>query len=522
MTKAAALVGAALLALLFAGLGRLPLIDPDEGRYARTAQEMIQRDDLVVPWLDGQPRLKKPVFFYWCEIASFRLLGESETAARLPSAAAAAGTLLWLFSFTRSRLGESTALAACTVLATTPLFFGMARTTTTDMTLTFFVFGAAASLYSGIVEPVRSIRNLIIGGVCLGLGLLTKGPVALLFPGLAIGAAVLARRRAPITVAGRVTAAAWIMIAVVVPWLALLFHRMGFEETLEIWRRETLERISGGLDHPESPVYYLMTSPATFFPWSAFVPFALVSSFRRLRRGDGMLPFLLAWTIGSFVFFSIGRGKLDSYLLPLTPAVAILLATTLSGELIEPAVLWGGRVMLALGVALLIPVKLGHSLHESAGALGALSLTAAAFGLVIAGLAYAAALTHARLRVFVQPALASLTGAALLAAVLFLPAGLAEARSTRALVRDAGLAASDETVFAHRIHHPSLGFYLRRAATFIPSRNLLLKAVADGKPAAVLVEERRRDVVLPLLTSGFRVAARSDDRIVLRRTATKP
>src|SRR5207249_6805182 len=138
----------------------------------------------------------------WCEIAAFRLLGETETAARLPSALAAAGTLLWLYFFARSRLGEKTALVACTVLATTPLFFGMARTTTTDMTLTFFVFGAAASLYAGIVEPAGSNRNLIVGGTCLGLGLLTKGPVALLFPALAVGAAVLARRRAPIAVAG--------------------------------------------------------------------------------------------------------------------------------------------------------------------------------------------------------------------------------------------------------------------------------------------------------------------------------
>src|SRR6266850_4152075 len=228
MTRARVPIVAALLAILFGGLGRLPLIDPDEGRYARTAQEMTERGDLVVPYFEGTPRLKKPVLFYWLEIGAFALIGRTETAARLPSALAAAGTLLWLYLFARPRLGESAALLACALLATTPLFFAMARTTTTDMTLTFFVFGATASLYAGLVEPLRPIRHLIVGGLCLGLGLLTKGPVVLLFPALGVTAALIARRRAPITVAGRVTAVAWIAVLVVVPWLALLFHRVGF------------------------------------------------------------------------------------------------------------------------------------------------------------------------------------------------------------------------------------------------------------------------------------------------------
>src|SRR3970282_2309343 len=86
-------------ALLFIGLARLPLLDPDEGRYARTAQEMIERDDFIVPHFDGEPRLQKPVLFYWLEIASFGVFGFTESAARLPSAIAGAGTLLWLYAF---------------------------------------------------------------------------------------------------------------------------------------------------------------------------------------------------------------------------------------------------------------------------------------------------------------------------------------------------------------------------------------------------------------------------------------
>jgi len=517
MTRARVLIATALLALLFGGLGRLPLIDPDEGRYARTAQEMIQRGDLVVPYFEGAPRLKKPVLFYWLEIVAFTLLGETETAARLPSALAAAGTLVWLYLFARPRMGESVALLSCAILATTPLFFAMARTSTTDMTLAFFVFGATASLYAGLVEPLRPIRHLVAGGLCLGLGVLTKGPVALLFPALGLTAALAARRRAPITVAGRVTAVGWIVVAVVVPWLALLFHRVGFGEVLEIWRRETLERFEGGLDHPESPLYYLATSPLTFLPWSAFVPFAFVSAARRLKRGEGLLPLLLAWIGGAFVFFSLGRGKLDSYLLPLTPAVAILVAITIAdGGRIAGAARWGARMLVLLAAALLLPVKLGRSLQDHAAALLILSLVAGAAAGMVASLAWAG---KERL---VPAALAAVAGAALLGAALLVPEGQAESRSARALVREAGLAATGDRVFAHRLRHPSLDFYLARTATFTPSRHLLLRALEGDAPSAVVLEESRRDVVLPLLTRGFRVAARSGGRIVMRRPPPPP
>jgi 4-amino-4-deoxy-L-arabinose transferase-like glycosyltransferase len=514
MTRARVLIAAALLALLFAGLGRLPLIDPDEGRYARTAQEMIQRGDLVVPYFEGLPRLKKPVLFYWLEIGAFTLLGETETAARLPSALAAAGTLLWLYLFARPRLGEDAALRACALLATTPLFFAMARTTTTDMTLTFFVFGATASLYAGLVEPLRPLRHLVVGGLCLGLGLLTKGPVALLFPALGLTAALAARRRPPITIAGRLTAVGWIVVAVAVPWIAVLFHRIGFGEVLEIWRRETLERFEGGLDHPESPLYYLATAPLTFIPWSAFVPFAVVSATRRIKRGEGLLPLLLAWALGAFVFFSMGRGKLDSYLLPLTPAVALLVSIALDGAgRIAGAARWAARMLVLLALALLLPVKLGRSIQDHAEVLLILSLVVASCAVIVATMAWAG---KERL---VPAALAAVAGAGLLGAALLLPEGMAESRSARDLVRESGLSGSSDRVFAHRVRHPSLDFYLARNASFTPSRNVLLRAVAGDDPSAVVVEESRRDVVLPLLARGFRVVARNGGRIVMRRPA---
>ncbi len=512
MTAARAWLAAGFLALLFAGLGRLPLLDPDEGRYARTAQEMRQRGDYVVPYLDGQARLKKPVFFYWLVMGAFAVLGENETAARLPSALAAAGTLLWTYSFAKARLGERTALTACAILATTPLFFAMARTAVTDMVLTFFVFGATVSLYAGIVEPVRPLHHLAVAGLCLGFGMLTKGPVALLVPALAVPAALAARRRAPITVAGRAVTVAWVMIAVIAPWTALLFHRVGWSEVLELWRRETLERYASGLDHTETVSYFLLTAPLTFFPWSAFAPFALLHAARRLRRGEGLRPLLLAWAAGGFLFFTLGSGKLDSYLLPLAPAVALLVGASVEDEASRArSSRWAAWALAAVAGALLLPWAVGRPLQNHPAAVPALALAAAVCAMT------AAACAFARRDRFLQPVLAILIGATLLGGSLLIPEAVADTRSTRSLVRGTDLRASEEPVYIHRIKRPSLSFYLGRTPTYLPARRHVLHVIAGGEPASVVLEERRREVVVALLKGGFRVASRGGGLVLLRR-----
>jgi len=515
MWRARLLLAAGLIAACFAGLGRLPLLDPDEGRYARTAQEMIQRGDYVVPHLDGQPRLAKPVLFYWLECAAFHLLGFTETAARLPSALAALGTLLWVFAFVRPRLGEKAALASCAILATTPLFFAMARTATPDMTLTFLVFGATVSLHAGLVEGARS-RRIIVGGLCLGLGLLTKGPVAVILPAIGIAAALLAARPAVALVAGRAAAALGIAVAVAIPWAAILFHRMGWQHVVEIWRRETVDRYAGGLDHPESVLFFLLIAPLIFFPWSTFAPVAFVGGFRRGRRGDGLPPLLLAWAAGGFIFFTLGRGKLPSYLLPLAPAAAILTAMCVTSEAFrDRSARWSVWTLLVIACGLTLPLPAGRDLTEAPALLPAVSLTIGGAALIAAASAF-----FARGRA-VAPILGSMITLALVGGAILIPEEFADVRSTRALVTQAGLHRTEEPVYAHRILRPSLGFYLGRSPNLTKARHILMKEIQDGAPAAVLVEERRHDVVTALLARGFRVAARSAGVLVMRRPATR-
>ncbi len=503
--------------LLFPGLGRLPLLDPDEGRYARTAQEMIERGDFVVPHLDGEPRLQKPVLFYWLEIAAFEALGFTESAARLPSALAGAGTLLWLYAFARPRAGERTALLACAILATTPLFLALSRAATTDMTLAFLVFGATASLHAGIVEPVRRPLHLWAGGICLGLGLLTKGPVALLVPLLVVGTGAAARRRAPITVAGRAVFVSWIFVAVALPWAALLIHRVGWESALEIWRREALERITTGVDHPEAAGYLLLTAPVTFFPWSAFVPLALLAALKDWRKGAGFEPLLVAWAVGPFLFWTLSRGKLDSYLLPSAPAVALLVASALGERAAgQRALRWGAWLLAAFGSLALLPFPVTRMVQSAPAALPLFALLAGSAALAAALLAFLRAGPVASL------GLAGAWGALLVAALHLVPVPWAEERSTRALVREAGIEDPAGPLYLHRLLAPSLGFYTGRVPVPVPARGALIRRIDAGGAAGVVLEERRERAVRELLERGFRVASRSGGRLLLRRGGGEP
>jgi 4-amino-4-deoxy-L-arabinose transferase-like glycosyltransferase len=512
MTRIQGAIVLFLLVLLFAGLGRFPLLDPDEGRYARTSQEMMERDDYIVPYFNGEPRLKKPVLIYWLEIGAFLLLGFTETAARLPSALAALGTLIWLFFFARKRAGPQVALMATLILGTIPLFFALARTNTIDMVLTFLVFGATVSLYAGVVEPAGSRWHLVIAGLCLGLGLLAKGPVALLVPTMAIPVAALARKREPITIAGKLVGSAWIMVAVALPWAVLLFQRVGMEEVLAIWRREALERFSGGLDHPESFFYLFLTAPITFFPWSALAPFAIYQTWKHRKPGDGLSALLLAWTAGGFLFFSLGRGKLDSYLLPLAPAAALLISIRLA-DLSRSQLLirWGGWNFGFMAMGFLLPFPVSRLVDGTPTLMPILALSLSAVCLITCLLAY---LKKERV---VPLFLGVMMGTALLGAALLTPLDWAGNRNTRELVAEAKLGSSPGHLYVLRIRPPSLSFYTRRVPIYVPARYMLIRMVNGDEPASVVLEKKRREVIRQLHERGFRIAAEEGPFIAMRR-----
>ena len=137
---------------LFAGLGKLALMEPDEERNAEVAREMKQSGAWLIPTYDGLPYLDKPAFYFKTVALSFAAFGESNAAARLPSALSGFALLVLLFGFCRRAYSERCAALAVLVVATSPLYIAFARLVIMDMTLAFFV---CASIFAGFLRGRR-------------------------------------------------------------------------------------------------------------------------------------------------------------------------------------------------------------------------------------------------------------------------------------------------------------------------------------------------------------------------------
>ncbi|MBM2834126.1 MAG: hypothetical protein HW406_1287 [Candidatus Brocadiaceae bacterium] len=138
----------------------MPLIDPDEPRYASTARDMVLNGNWIVPHFNGVPRINKPPLFYWTIAISYKLFGINEFSARLPSALAAIGTVLITYLWGKRLEDRKNGFWAGMVLMASPLFFLISRFCITDMLLTFFV---CSSLYLFFIEYMESTIGVRVG-----------------------------------------------------------------------------------------------------------------------------------------------------------------------------------------------------------------------------------------------------------------------------------------------------------------------------------------------------------------------
>ena len=339
------LVVAAAVALAF-NLGGPQLLDPDEGRNAEVAREMAASNDYLLPHLDGLPYLDKPVVYFAAAALAMEVLGPTETAARLPAYLFTLATIAIVVAFARRRWGPGAGWLAGLALATMPLVMAYARATIFDSALAFCVTAAILAFWD---------ERPVLAWVAIGLGALTKGPVAILIPlATAVPHALLTgrplRRLFPWLGLG-----AFALVAL--PWFIAVSIRIP-EFPHYVFVRETLERVTTTKFHRTAPIwYYLPIVPVAAFPW--IVPaLARVKHWRwtwlarRENPNAAEAIFLACWVLGPLAFFTLNQSKLPQYVLPLMPAFALAAARLIAREGIGVA--WRTYAALAglLGVAL--------------------------------------------------------------------------------------------------------------------------------------------------------------------------
>ena len=332
------MVGAVALVGLVFGLTAYPLLDPDEGRNAEIAREMAATNDYLLPQLDGLPYLDKPVLFFAAEAAVMELLGPTVPAARLPPllfTLATIGAVAW---FARRRGGSDAAWTAAVATGASPLTLGFARTVIFDSALTFFVVLALVAFYEAIDHGQRKTDNgqrgsagvsswqwSVLGWAAIALAVLTKGPIGLALP-LMIAIPYAVWRRA-----GRVLwapAGPLLFAALLLPWLMAMSRRVPDFLSYALGTETLVRLMTPALGRTGPWWYFLPILLAGALPWSVVGLAGLAQGRWRGadRKIEPYVAFLLCWIVVPLVFFSLSQSKRPQYVLPLVPAIGLLVA----------------------------------------------------------------------------------------------------------------------------------------------------------------------------------------------------
>ncbi len=280
---------AVLAAILYLpGLGRPALWEPDEGRYAEIAREMVLSGDYVTPRDDFELYFEKPPLVYWAEAASIEIFGVNEFAVRLPAALFSVGQVVVTAALAEVMFGATAGFFAALVLALSPLFFGFARFATLDPALAFFLTAALAAFYLAAREDSFSQpsarRWMLISAAMLALGTLAKGPIALLLGGAIALAWLAVERRLREIVRMPLVWCGMIYAAIVLPWFILMEARNpGFLRFFFI--HEHLERYVTSSEHGWGPWFFIPIVIGGAWPWIFFVPLGWSA-----MRTDDVLP----------------------------------------------------------------------------------------------------------------------------------------------------------------------------------------------------------------------------------------
>ncbi|MFN9405602.1 MAG: ArnT family glycosyltransferase [Dolichospermum sp.] len=343
-------------------LGNVGLIDETEPLFAEASRQMLLTGDWITPFFNGETRFDKPALIYWCQAIAYSIMGVNEWAARTPSALAAMGvialafyTVQWYFTkkdelekVTNLPRRYLTAALAAALMALNPEMIVWGRTGVSDMLLTGCIGSTLLCFFLGYAQNNRVIvianwqfpnQWYLASYVLIAGAILTKGPVGIVLPGLIMIAFALYvgkfwqiwREMRPIL--GMV-----IVLVLSLPWYILVTWRNGWNFINAFFVYHNIERFTEVVNGHSAPWYfYFLVVLLGFAPYAVYIPESLVrlklwqrSYWLQKERSQHLGLFVSLWFLGVFGFFTVSVTKLPSYVLPLMPAAAILVALSWS------------------------------------------------------------------------------------------------------------------------------------------------------------------------------------------------
>ena len=329
--RAVALFFLSIAIVYYSALGTIPLLEPDEGRYAEIPREMLAKGDFVTPRLNGVAYLEKPPLFYWGNALSMAVLGETEFAARFFTATVSIGGVLLTWWMGASLAGWRTGLFSAMVLSTCLYHYFVGRLNTIDMTLAVTMVLAVFPAYLYLSGKRERRRYLHLSYAGAALAFLAKGLIGIVFPAAILLLWILLSRRhrdigKAISLPGIV-----LFLAIALPWV-ILVQRANPDFLWFFFVQEHFLRYATKMHSRYQPFwFFLPIVVGGLLPWLAFgrrAAMAIRASAAGYFAAEDR-RFLLCWVFFVLLFFSFSKSKLITYVAPLFPPLAVLFGRAL-------------------------------------------------------------------------------------------------------------------------------------------------------------------------------------------------
>ena len=324
----------------FVRLGASSLWDSNESFYAETPREMVEAHDYINPTFNYRARLNKPPLSYWIVVPFYKLFGVSETAERLPIVLGAMIMVATAYGLGRVLFSVDAGLLAAIGLAAAPRFLMFSRRIMIDVYLSAFMTLALLMFVLAERRPERRRLYLILMYAFIGLGVITKGPVAVALPAASLVIYLAVYRRFNKLREIMLPTGLVIVAAIVLPWYIAIYFQHGWTHIETFILQDNLSRYTQSTWGPSRGfLFYIPALIGDFFPWSIFmIPLAwfgarglwsMKHGTSRSAADPNGSALLAIWIVLIVVFFSFSKSKEDLYILPVYPAAAALVGQLL-------------------------------------------------------------------------------------------------------------------------------------------------------------------------------------------------
>ncbi len=356
--RAAALLVLVSLLMFLPGFFYIPPVDRDEAYFAQATKQMIETGDYVDIRYQDDVRYRKPVGIYWLQAAvvntaEYLRFPEARTTIwlyRIPSLVGAIGAVLTTYWCALAFVGRRAATLAALMMAVSTILGTEARLAKTDAVLLFTIVAAMGILARAYLRPRDSAAPMeplswgqaAVFWTALAAGILVKGPVNLLIVGLAALLLSILERSGRWLFALRPFAGIIWLFLIVLPWFVAIYLRAGSAFFADSVGHDMLGKLAGAQEtHGAPPGTYFVIFFATFYPASILAGLAAPAVWR--MRREPAARFLLAWLVPSWLIFELVVTKLPHYVLPLYPAIAILIAGAVETDVLSRRrwLVWG-------------------------------------------------------------------------------------------------------------------------------------------------------------------------------------